>query len=89
MEKMEKEKDRQDLEIESIIQVIAEGISGGTISHRLVFAFNLYLCLAACTRIRNQTKGGRGKRKEETEGGADGAGEAAEGGRDGKRKFSR
>lgn len=47
----------------------------------------LFTFFAACTGIRNQTKGGRRKREEETEGGTDGAGEAAEGGGGGKRKF--
>lgn len=47
----------------------------------------LFTFFAACTGIRNQTKGGRRKREEKTEGGTDGAGEAAEGSGGGKRKF--
>lgn len=38
---MEKEKDRQDLEIESIIQVRMEDICGGTVTHNVKLSFKL------------------------------------------------
>ena len=82
MEKMEKEK--QDLEIENIIQVRCRSflLSLTIITQWYLSITNL--CFSESAGNGESAKGGRGEGEEEAEGGADGAGEATKRGWDGE-----